>query len=174
MPLDPDGLMPGKAASSRLRRGRFRGASVRWVRVLLIAMLGWMVLPGEPVRAQRQSEKLGRGLVALRTDEGGVVVSWRLLAEDPPDMAFELFRSTGSAEPERVNSDSIRRTTMFVDDEVKFDEPITYRLFRSDGTPPTKPVPDGTGDGLASLTLPADFPARPYVSIPLQTPSGYT
>jgi rhamnogalacturonan endolyase len=170
MPLDPARLMPGKAASSRLRRVRFRDASFRWGRVLLIVMLGWTILPGEPVQAQRQSEKLGRGLVALHTDEGRVVLSWRLLADDPPDIAFEIFRSTGSAEPERVNSDSIRHTTMFVDDKVKFDEPITYLLFRSDGTPPTKPVKDGTGGGLASLTLPADVPARPYVSIPLQTP----
>ncbi len=38
------------------------------------------------------SEKLGRGLVAVRRGDGSVFLSWRLLAEDPDDMAFQVVR----------------------------------------------------------------------------------
>ena len=39
-------------------------------------------------------EKLGRGLAALEREDGSVFISWRLLAEDPPDMAFTLMRGS--------------------------------------------------------------------------------
>ncbi len=36
------------------------------------------------------AENLDRGLVALEREDGSVFLSWRLLADDPPDMAFEV------------------------------------------------------------------------------------
>ncbi|UCG48764.1 MAG: hypothetical protein JSU94_03100, partial [Phycisphaerales bacterium] len=41
------------------------------------------------------AEKLGRGLVAVRREDGSVFLSWRLLAEDPDDMAFQVVRIRG-------------------------------------------------------------------------------
>jgi rhamnogalacturonan endolyase len=37
-------------------------------------------------------EKLDRGLVALGREDGSVFLSWRLLADDPADMAFTVMR----------------------------------------------------------------------------------
>ena len=37
-------------------------------------------------------EKLDRGLVALEREDGSVFLSWRLLADDPPDMEFTVMR----------------------------------------------------------------------------------
>ncbi len=45
--------------------------------------------------AQRQMERLGRGLVAVRQTDGTVFVGWRLLGTDPDDIAFNLYRAPG-------------------------------------------------------------------------------
>src|SRR5262245_29410082 len=44
--------------------------------------------------AQRQLEKLGRGVVAIRQSSVQVYVGWRLLGTDPPDTKFNLYRVT--------------------------------------------------------------------------------
>ncbi|MFC7303752.1 rhamnogalacturonan lyase [Streptomyces monticola] len=41
--------------------------------------------------AARVAEKLDRGLVAVPAD-GGVLVTWRMLGDDPDDVSFELYR----------------------------------------------------------------------------------
>src|SRR5947209_9076664 len=40
--------------------------------------------------AQRQMERLGRGVVAIPLDDGKVFVGWRLLGTDPDDIAFNV------------------------------------------------------------------------------------
>ena len=45
------------------------------------------------VKAARQMEHLGRGVVAVNQGEGRVFVSWRWLATDPDDIAFNVYRS---------------------------------------------------------------------------------
>ena len=47
-----------------------------------------------PAKAQRQMEFLDRGVVAVRNAEGKVFVSWRLLATEPTDLAFNLYRNS--------------------------------------------------------------------------------
>jgi len=42
--------------------------------------------------AQRQMEKLNRGLVAVRTSSSQVFLSWRVLGSDPDNIAFNLYR----------------------------------------------------------------------------------
>ena len=39
-------------------------------------------------------EHLGRGLVATQQSDGKVFLSWRLLADDPADIAFNVYRTT--------------------------------------------------------------------------------
>ncbi len=43
------------------------------------------------VVSPRQQERIDRGLLAVPTDDG-VLVSWRLLGTDPPDIEFRLYR----------------------------------------------------------------------------------
>jgi rhamnogalacturonan endolyase len=59
-------------------------------------------------------ERLDRGLVAVASDAARVHLSWRLLDTDPPDVAFNIYRVTGSTET-RVNAKPIQATTDFVD-----------------------------------------------------------
>ena len=64
--------------------------------------------------SKRVRERLDRGLVALPCPEG-VYVSWRLLDTDPTEAAFDVYRQTGDASPQRLNRAPIRRTTDFMD-----------------------------------------------------------
>ena len=59
-------------------------------------------------------ENLGRGVVAVRSTTTEVFVSWRVLGTDPPDTAFNLYRSTGGA-PTLLNATPITGATQFVD-----------------------------------------------------------
>ncbi|MFH1268828.1 MAG: silent information regulator protein Sir2 [Planctomycetota bacterium] len=68
---------------------------------------------GDP--ALRMFEPLDRGLVARPVEGGKVYVGWRLLESDPEDVAFNVYRRTGDAEPVKLNGEPIRKTTDFVD-----------------------------------------------------------
>jgi rhamnogalacturonan endolyase len=61
----------------------------------------------------RVEEKLGRGLLAMPSGEGRVYLSWRLLKTDAPAAAFNLYRQSGAAAPERLNAAPITATTDF-------------------------------------------------------------
>jgi rhamnogalacturonan endolyase len=56
-----------------------------------------------------QMEKLDRGLIAVPS-RGGVLVSWRLLASDPRNIAFDVFR-----DGRKLNSTPLRGGTNFFD-----------------------------------------------------------
>lgn len=63
------------------------------------------------------SEKLDRGLVAMSVARGKVYLSWRLLADDPLDVAFNVYRQEEDCPPEKLNKASITQTTDFLDDD---------------------------------------------------------
>jgi rhamnogalacturonan endolyase len=116
--------------------------------------------------AQRQMEPLGRGTAAIRQDAGKVFVRWRLLGTDPVDIAFNVYRSTGGAGPLKLNPEPLRNATHFVDIGANGKEALAYFV---------RPVQDGReGQAGAPFRLRADAPARPYLSIPLQTLPGHT
>jgi len=50
-----------------------------------------------PALAQRQMERLGRGVVVLHTSSTQAYIGWRLLATDPTDVGFNLYRSANGA-----------------------------------------------------------------------------
>ena len=58
-------------------------------RILFIVLVSLVILN---ISAQRNMENLGRGLVAVRTDENKVFLSWRMLGSDPSDIDFNLYR----------------------------------------------------------------------------------
>ena len=51
-----------------------------------------------PVEAQRQMERLDRGVVAVHREDGKVYVGWRMFGTDRDDIAFNLYRSTDGKE----------------------------------------------------------------------------
>ena len=61
-------------------------------------------------------EKIDRGPVALTVKEKVVYVGWRLLKDDPEDVAFNVYRrDMGLGGFEKVNQKPIRKSTNFLD-----------------------------------------------------------
>lgn len=67
----------------------------------LLALLFLFILPLTSqfsVLAQRKMEKLDRGVVAVKNNSGGYLISWRYLATDPEDIQFNVYsRVMGSS-----------------------------------------------------------------------------
>lgn len=142
---------------------------VWWVRVP--ALLGVLVGPtatsnAQPVEGGRQMEHLGRGVVAIHQGNGKVFISWRLLGTDPEEVAFNLYRAAGDTAPVLLNQVPLTQSTNFVDTGVDLAKPNAWFV---------RPVLMGKElDASAAFKLPADAPALPYLSVPLQTPLGYS
>jgi rhamnogalacturonan endolyase len=119
-----------------------------------------------PVQAQRQMEKLGRGMVAINQGDGEVYVGWRLLGTDPEDIVFNLYRSTAGGRAVKLNPEPITQSTNYVDTDVDLSRSNFYFV---------KPVLGSLEQqASAPCNLPANAPVQPYISIPLQTPEGCT
>jgi rhamnogalacturonan endolyase len=114
----------------------------------------------------RHIEALGRGMVAVRQDNNKVYVGWRLLGTDPNTIAFNLYRTVADGNAVKLNDDPIVDSTNYVDMDGIVGPPVGYFV---------RPVVDGNElDACKPFILPPAAPARPYLSLPLQTPKGYT
>jgi rhamnogalacturonan endolyase len=132
----------------------------------LFVFFGMLLLPAEPRPPLRRMEKLGRGVVAVRLSEQKVWIGWRLLGTDPDGIAFNIYRETGGGSAVKLNAQPITAATSWVDDEA--DPSKAYGYF-------VRPLLNRREqDASAIFTLPANSPARQYLSIRLQTPPGYT
>jgi rhamnogalacturonan endolyase len=132
-----------------------------------MALVAGVVLCGsdQSALAERQRERLGRGVVAVRQPDGSVFVGWRLLGTDPDETAFNVYRTTGDNAPVRLNVTSLS-ATHFVDTSPSADQPVSYFV---------RPVIDGPEqESSQPFVLAANTPPGPYLSIPLQTPAGCT
>lgn len=58
---------------------------------------------------KKQMEDLGRAPVAIKTEDG-VYVSWRLLGDDPENIAFDVYR-----DGKKLNKSAIKESTNFLD-----------------------------------------------------------
>jgi hypothetical protein len=114
-------------------------------------------------------ETLGRGVIAIKSEPQKIVVSWRVLGPDPEALAFNLYRSADGAVPEKLNPAPLTGATHFTDATFNPAATNTYSvralLAGAEQPPSARSV---------AATIPANAPARPYFSIPLQTPVGYT
>jgi rhamnogalacturonan endolyase len=125
-----------------------------------------MSLLAAATKTPRQMENLGRGLIAVNQGVGSVWIGWRLLGTEPDNIAFNLYRQSGSRSTAKLNSRAIAGQTYFVDTKADLARPVSYYV---------RPVINGREqrpDGL--FTLAANPPVRQYLSIPLKTPAGYT
>jgi autotransporter-associated beta strand protein len=66
----------------------------------------FLMLPLTNLSAQRQMEKLNRGLVAVRTSTSSVFLSWRVLGTDPDNIAFNLYRDGVKITPTPITVNS--------------------------------------------------------------------
>jgi fibronectin-binding autotransporter adhesin len=140
----------------------------------LLACVALAVFAAAPLQAQRQMEKLGRGLIAHRISSTQVYVGWRLLGNDIEDVAFNLYRSANGGAAVKLNGAPITASTNYLDTPPNLaGESYTYSVKAVlNGTE----VTDTWAHPLsASVTLAANTPAVafPYIRVPLQpTPDG--
>lgn len=115
-------------------------------------------------RAQRQMEKLGRGLVVVRHTSSQAYLSWRLLVTDAADIGFNVYRSANRTAGVKLNAAVITNTTDFTDSTASFSVSNAWYVV---------PVINGVEQSPSpSYGLAANFPIRQYLSIPLQPVTG--
>lgn len=106
------------------------------------------------------AEHLDRGAVALTRSDGRVYVGWRLLASDPPDIAFDVHRASSTnagADWRKLNRQPIRDACNFIDTTARGARWF-YRVDTAQTTPrgrtPSAAVPSVEApDGFVRLKL---------------------
>lgn len=118
-----------------------------------------------PLSAQRRMEYLDRGMVGVKTSHNSVFISWRLRATDHESEAFHLYRQYEGAEKTRLTDEPLRKGTNFEDTQVDLTQDVNYTLVS---------LQNEQENLEAELNLAKHSPVRPYLEIPLRTPTGYT
>lgn len=109
-------------------------------------------------------ERLNRGIVVIPTGEGKMYVGWRMLATDPDDVAFNLYRSENGGTVQKLNSAPIFQTTDFVDAQAN--PGATNAWF-------VRPVSGGKeGAPSEMFSLKPNAPVQNYLSIPMSIPEA--
>ena len=127
------------------------------------------VLLGDAIFAQSlRWEKLDRGLVAIRTEQG-VFLSWRLLLDDDDAVSFDVTRSTESDAEQKLNDAPLRNATHFLDEFPPESGTVTYHVRQSNGTTQNDSSVFVVGDYQMDLN---DAPVG-YLEIPTEIPAGY-
>lgn len=114
---------------------------------------------------QRIMENLDRGVVAVRHAPDSVFVSWRLLATEPENVAFNVYRTTGKGRAVKLNRQPLTRGTNLTDTGADLTQNTAYTV---------KTVVYGRESGESKpFLIPANTSVGQYLSIPLKTPAGY-
>jgi rhamnogalacturonan endolyase len=111
--------------------------------------------------AQRQMENLTRGIVAVKQTDNSVYIGWRLFGTDPQNIAFNLYRISGSNEPSKVNKTPITGATNYVDKEASTNQALQYFV---------RPMLNGKE---LEQSKPASVWENNYLEIPIRPISGY-
>jgi rhamnogalacturonan endolyase len=103
--------------------------------------------------SQRQMEHLDRGVIAIKTNDNQIYIGWRLLATDPENIGFDVYRND-----QKINNSPIFQSTNFIDSKcTESSEYVIKSILNGKKLESSKPV---------KLWIQA------YHSIPLQTPEG--
>jgi rhamnogalacturonan endolyase len=111
-------------------------------------------------------EFLERGVVAIGRGDGGVLVTWRLLASDSDAVAFNVYRVAGKRQAVKLNDQPLIGKSNLLDAAPPPDEDLAYfvrPLVAGKEQPPSAPY-----------HLAANRRSLPYRSVALQTPPGCT
>lgn len=113
----------------------------------------------------RQMERLGRGVVAVVESPARTWVSWRLLGTEPMNTPFNVYRATGTGEATKLNPKPLTSGTWFADEKADATADAAYTV---------RAVIDGREQPAdRPFVVPANATAKPYLSVPIQTPQGY-
>ncbi|KAJ0305829.1 hypothetical protein COL5a_002631 [Colletotrichum fioriniae] len=111
-------------------------------------------------QAARPLENLGRGVVAVRTSDEDILVTWRLLGLDPSGIGFNVYRDTGTS-PKKLNDEVLTGGTNFLDSTANPNEVNTYFV---------RPVIGSKEqDTSGSFSLPAKNAVEPIVRVPIRS-----
>ncbi|MEV6714604.1 hypothetical protein AB0M48_21515 [Lentzea sp. NPDC051208] len=111
--------------------------------------------------AARPMENLGRGVVAVRSSNTAVLVSWRLLGLDPDGIGFNVYRSTAGGPEVKLNSAVLTGGTNYTDSTADLTRSNSYRV---------RPVLNGAEQPPSgAFTLTADHAVEPVVRVPLRS-----
>ncbi len=114
------------------------------------------VLAASGARAEPKMEKLDRGLIAVKKDDGTAFIGWRLLVDDAPEVAFNLYRGHGTR-VEKVNDSPLDQATSLTDKLAGKEYFI-------------RTVVDGKESEASKRVTLLD---QPYLEIPLRSIEGY-
>jgi rhamnogalacturonan endolyase len=128
--------------------------------IVLIVLFAMNV---QPANAQRQMEFLNRGVHAINVGNGKVFVSWRLLGTEPDDLAFNVYKTT-DAKTIKLNKQPLIKETNFTDGNADSNKVNTYTVKAIEKNKEQK----AGGDFILKPG------SKPYLSIALLTPAGYT
>ncbi|SMC48343.1 hypothetical protein [Lentzea albidocapillata] len=111
--------------------------------------------------AARPMENLGRGVVAVRSGNNAVLVSWRLLGLDPDGIGFNVYRSAAGGQEVKLNSAVLTGGTNFTDSTADLTRSNSYRV---------RPVVNGAEQPPSgAFTLTANHAVEPVVRVPLRS-----
>lgn len=123
-----------------------------------------LLLSSSSIFAQRQMENLDRGIIAVKNNNQ-FFIGWRVLGTDPDDLAFNLYRKSGTKKAIKLNEKPILGATNFIDTKVNPKEENTWFV---------KTVLKGKEtDAKGSFTIPAESQDKEYLSIVLKPVEGY-
>lgn len=129
-------------------------------------------------------ERLSRGVAAVQQPDGKIFISWRLLASDAPGTAFNVYRTTAPAPARpaapgqpaqnrelgpvttRLNAEPLTGPTWLLDPQPHLERETAYFI---------RVVVNGVeGEPSKPFVFPALSDPRPYHTVPIHTPAGYT
>ncbi len=81
---------------------------------------------------QRIAEKIDRGVVALTVGKQQIYVGWRLLKDDPTDVAFNIYRKQVgiSVDFQKINDQPVATSTNFLDTTAISGQAYRYQIKR--------------------------------------------
>lgn len=105
--------------------------------------------------AQRQTERLDRGVVAVNRGSNRLFVSWRFFATDPDSIGLNVYRQQSKSAPVKLNATPIVNATCWEGSISDMELPARYFVR------PVYGAAEGDEDG--SWSLPANPPAHRIV-----------
>lgn len=106
-----------------------------------------------------KGEILSRGFIGIPTEKG-MYLSWRMLLDDTPNMAFDIYRSTDNGPATKLNRKSIKRTSDFIDTTADFQKNNRWTL--------------KSGKKVLAQWENKKNNRLPYLSIPINRPTNRT
>jgi rhamnogalacturonan endolyase len=91
------------------------------------------------VAQQPYHEKLDRGIIALVIDGNTAYIGWRLLASDPHNAAFNVYRKElGFSDYQKINPEPVTASTNYIDKTAKPGKAYRYKIKITDGSSETE------------------------------------